>query len=60
MPLPEGGTRLRACATLEVDQGGPYVDGKVNGHLLSFLVDTSATRSAVRTSEVQDMPPRDR
>ncbi|KAJ1155142.1 hypothetical protein NDU88_007877 [Pleurodeles waltl] len=42
----------RLAASLEVDQRGPYVEGKVMGHKVSFLVDTGATRSTVRSAEV--------
>ncbi|KAJ1190955.1 hypothetical protein NDU88_000273 [Pleurodeles waltl] len=46
----------RLAATLEVDQRGPYVEGKVMGHKVSFLVDTGATRSTVRSAEVPKLP----
>ncbi|KAJ1129224.1 hypothetical protein NDU88_007595 [Pleurodeles waltl] len=44
------------AASLEVDQKGPYVEGKVMGHRVSFLVDTGATRSTVRSIEVPNLP----
>ncbi|KAJ1177284.1 hypothetical protein NDU88_002545 [Pleurodeles waltl] len=46
----------RLAASLEVDQRGPYVEGKVMGHKVSFLVDTGATRSTVRSAEVPKLP----
>ncbi|KAJ1190758.1 hypothetical protein NDU88_000080 [Pleurodeles waltl] len=46
----------RLAASLEVDQRGPYVEGKVMGHKVSFLVDTGATCSTVRSAEVQKLP----
>ncbi|KAJ1098569.1 hypothetical protein NDU88_003677 [Pleurodeles waltl] len=46
----------RLAASLEVDQRGPYVQGKVMGHKVSFLVDTEATRSTVRSAEVPKLP----
>ncbi|KAJ1081612.1 hypothetical protein NDU88_001790 [Pleurodeles waltl] len=46
----------RLAASLEVDQKGPYVQGKVMGHKVSFLVDTGATRSTVRSAEVPKLP----
>ncbi|KAJ1214748.1 hypothetical protein NDU88_002365 [Pleurodeles waltl] len=46
----------RLVASLEVDQRGPYVEGKVMGHKVSFLVDTGATRSTVRSAEVPKLP----
>ncbi|KAJ1089608.1 hypothetical protein NDU88_002759 [Pleurodeles waltl] len=46
----------RLAASLEVDQRGPYVQGKVMGHKVSFLVDTGATRSTVRSAEVPKLP----
>ncbi|KAJ1164467.1 hypothetical protein NDU88_004904 [Pleurodeles waltl] len=39
----------RLAASLEVDQRGPYVQGKVMGHKVSFLVDPGASRSTVRS-----------
>ncbi|KAJ1098966.1 hypothetical protein NDU88_004071 [Pleurodeles waltl] len=48
--------QLRLAASLEVDQRGPYVQGKVMGHKVSFLVDTGATRSTVRSAEVLKLP----
>ncbi|KAJ1149592.1 hypothetical protein NDU88_002399 [Pleurodeles waltl] len=42
----------RLAASLEVDQRGPYVEGKVMGYKVSFLVDTGATHSTVRSAEV--------
>ncbi|KAJ1211130.1 hypothetical protein NDU88_006491 [Pleurodeles waltl] len=44
------------AASLEVDQKGPYVEGGVMGHCVSFLVDTGATRSTVRSIEVPNLP----
>ncbi|KAJ1105885.1 hypothetical protein NDU88_003289 [Pleurodeles waltl] len=44
------------AASLEVDQKGPYVEGRVMGHRVSFLVDTGATRSTVKSSEVPNLP----
>ncbi|KAJ1177910.1 hypothetical protein NDU88_003162 [Pleurodeles waltl] len=44
------------AASLEVDQRGPYVEGRVMGHRVSFLVDTGATRSTVKSSEVPNLP----
>ncbi|KAJ1108983.1 hypothetical protein NDU88_006353 [Pleurodeles waltl] len=44
------------ATSLEVDQRGPYVRGKVMGHRVSFLVDTGATRSTVRSAEVPTLP----
>ncbi|KAJ1202120.1 hypothetical protein NDU88_005921 [Pleurodeles waltl] len=44
------------AASLEVDQRGPYVRGKVMGHKVSFLVDTRATCSMVRSAEVLNVP----
>ncbi|KAJ1191684.1 hypothetical protein NDU88_001000 [Pleurodeles waltl] len=44
------------AASLEVDQKGPYVEGRVMGHRVSFLVDTGATRSTVRSVEVPNLP----
>ncbi|KAJ1128471.1 hypothetical protein NDU88_006849 [Pleurodeles waltl] len=44
------------AASLEVDQKGPYVEGRVMGHRVSFLVDTGATRSTVRSIEVPNLP----
>ncbi|KAJ1117546.1 hypothetical protein NDU88_005745 [Pleurodeles waltl] len=44
------------AASLEVDQKGPYVEGRVMGHCVSFLVDTGATRSTVKSSEVPNLP----
>ena len=38
---------------LEVDQGGSLVEGEVNEHP---VIDTGATRSTVRTSEVLNLP----
>ncbi|KAJ1141256.1 hypothetical protein NDU88_007590 [Pleurodeles waltl] len=46
----------RLAVSLEVDQRGPYVQGKVMGHKVSFLVDTGATRSTVRSAEVPKLP----
>ncbi|KAJ1091547.1 hypothetical protein NDU88_004667 [Pleurodeles waltl] len=46
----------RLAASLEVDQRGPYVEGKVMGYTVSFLVDTGATRSTVRSVEVPRLP----
>ncbi|KAJ1128754.1 hypothetical protein NDU88_007129 [Pleurodeles waltl] len=46
----------RLAAPLEVDGKGPYVQGKVMGHKVSFLVDTGATRSTVRSAEVPKLP----
>ncbi|KAJ1152668.1 hypothetical protein NDU88_005443 [Pleurodeles waltl] len=46
----------RLAASLEVDQRGPYVQGKVMGHKVSLLVDTGATRSTVRSAEVPKLP----
>ncbi|KAJ1106111.1 hypothetical protein NDU88_003514 [Pleurodeles waltl] len=46
----------RLAASLEVDQRGPYVDGKVMGHKVSFLVNTGATCSTVRSAEVPKLP----
>ncbi|KAJ1192662.1 hypothetical protein NDU88_001968 [Pleurodeles waltl] len=46
----------RLAASLEVDQRGPYVEGKVMGYKVSFLVDTGATRSTVRSAEVPRLP----
>ncbi|KAJ1136733.1 hypothetical protein NDU88_003148, partial [Pleurodeles waltl] len=46
------GEECRLAASLEVDQREPYVQGKVMGHKVSFLVDTGATRSIVRSAEV--------
>ncbi|KAJ1088434.1 hypothetical protein NDU88_001591 [Pleurodeles waltl] len=46
----------RLATSLEVDQRGPYVEGKVMGHKVSFLVDTGATRSTVRSAEVLKLP----
>ncbi|KAJ1162581.1 hypothetical protein NDU88_003049 [Pleurodeles waltl] len=43
------------ATSVEVDQGGPYVKGKVMGHRVSFLVDTGATRSTVRSAEVLNL-----
>ncbi|KAJ1090286.1 hypothetical protein NDU88_003421 [Pleurodeles waltl] len=44
------------AASLEVDQKGPYVEGRVMGHRVSFLVDTGATHSTVRSIEVPNLP----
>ncbi|KAJ1093264.1 hypothetical protein NDU88_006369 [Pleurodeles waltl] len=44
------------AASFEVDQKGPYVKGRVMGHRVSFLVDTGATRSTVRSIEVPNFP----
>ncbi|KAJ1176374.1 hypothetical protein NDU88_001656 [Pleurodeles waltl] len=44
------------AASLEVDQKGPYVERRVMGHRVSFLVDTGATRSTVRSIEVPNLP----
>ncbi|KAJ1191989.1 hypothetical protein NDU88_001302 [Pleurodeles waltl] len=44
------------AASLEVHQRGPFVKGKVIGHKVSFLVDNGATRSAVRSVEVPNLP----
>ncbi|KAJ1170742.1 hypothetical protein NDU88_002614 [Pleurodeles waltl] len=44
------------AASLEVDQRGPYMRGTVMGHKVSFLVDTEATRSTVRSAEVPNLP----
>ncbi|KAJ1105190.1 hypothetical protein NDU88_002598 [Pleurodeles waltl] len=44
------------AASLEVDQKGPYVEGRVMGHSVSFLVDRGATRSTVRSIEVPNLP----
>ncbi|KAJ1131716.1 hypothetical protein NDU88_010049 [Pleurodeles waltl] len=44
------------AASLEVDQKGPYVEGRVMDHRVSFLVDTGATRSTVRSIEVPNLP----
>ncbi|KAJ1215031.1 hypothetical protein NDU88_002641 [Pleurodeles waltl] len=44
------------AASLKVDQKVPYVKGKVIGHKVSFLVDTGATCSMVRTAEVPNLP----
>ncbi|KAJ1105158.1 hypothetical protein NDU88_002566 [Pleurodeles waltl] len=46
----------RLAASLEVDQRGPYVQGKGMGHKVSFLVDTGATRCTVRSAEVPKLP----
>ncbi|KAJ1112518.1 hypothetical protein NDU88_000781 [Pleurodeles waltl] len=46
----------RLAASLEVDQRGPYVEGKVMGYKVLFLVDTGATRSTVRSVEVPKLP----
>ncbi|KAJ1115559.1 hypothetical protein NDU88_003782 [Pleurodeles waltl] len=46
----------RLAASLEVDQRGPYVEGKVMGYKVSFLVDTGATPSTVRRAEVPKLP----
>ncbi|KAJ1156041.1 hypothetical protein NDU88_008766 [Pleurodeles waltl] len=46
----------RLAASLEVDLRGPYVEGKVMGYKVSFLVDTAATRSTVRSAEVPRLP----
>ncbi|KAJ1161677.1 hypothetical protein NDU88_002160 [Pleurodeles waltl] len=46
----------RLAASLEVDQRGPYVEGKVMGYKVSFLVDTGATHSTVRSAEVPRLP----
>ncbi|KAJ1114848.1 hypothetical protein NDU88_003078 [Pleurodeles waltl] len=46
----------RLAASLEVDQREPYVEGKVMDHKVSFLVDTRATRSTVRSAEVPKLP----
>ncbi|KAJ1107906.1 hypothetical protein NDU88_005293 [Pleurodeles waltl] len=46
----------RLAASLEVDQKGPYAEGKVMGHKVSFLVDTGATSSTVRSAEVPKLP----
>lgn len=43
-------------ATLEVDQSGPFVDGKVEGNNITFLVDTGAIRSTVRAVEIPNLP----
>ncbi|KAJ1116718.1 hypothetical protein NDU88_004924 [Pleurodeles waltl] len=48
--------KCRLAASLEVDQRGPYVEGKVMGHKVSFLVDTGATHSTVRSAEVPKLP----
>ncbi|KAJ1180682.1 hypothetical protein NDU88_005899 [Pleurodeles waltl] len=50
------GEECRLAESLEVDQKGPYVQGMVMGHKVSFLVDTGATRSAVRSAEVPKLP----
>ncbi|KAJ1219184.1 hypothetical protein NDU88_006755 [Pleurodeles waltl] len=44
------------AASLEVDQRGPFVKGKVMGYKVSFLVDTGATCSTVRSIEVPNLP----
>ncbi|KAJ1098686.1 hypothetical protein NDU88_003793 [Pleurodeles waltl] len=46
----------RLAASLKVDQKGPYIQGKVMGHKVSFLVDTGATRSTVSSAEVPKLP----
>ncbi|KAJ1108670.1 hypothetical protein NDU88_006046 [Pleurodeles waltl] len=46
----------RLAASLEVDQRGPYVEGKVMGYKVSFFVDTGATHSTVRSVEVPRLP----
>ncbi|KAJ1180644.1 hypothetical protein NDU88_005864 [Pleurodeles waltl] len=46
----------RLAASLEVDQRGPYVEGKVMGHKVSFLVDTGAISYTVRSAEVPKLP----
>ncbi|KAJ1169060.1 hypothetical protein NDU88_000966 [Pleurodeles waltl] len=46
----------RLAASLEVDQRGPYVEGKVMGYKVLFLVDTGATRSTDRSAEVPKLP----
>ncbi|KAJ1124334.1 hypothetical protein NDU88_002795 [Pleurodeles waltl] len=46
----------RVAASLEVDQRGSHVQGKVMGHKVSFFVDTGATRSTVRSAEVPKLP----
>ncbi|KAJ1181790.1 hypothetical protein NDU88_006989 [Pleurodeles waltl] len=50
------GEECRLTASLEVDQRGPYLQGKVMGHKVSFLVDTGATHSTLRSAEVQKLP----
>ncbi|KAJ1118345.1 hypothetical protein NDU88_006537 [Pleurodeles waltl] len=50
------GEECRLAASLEVDQRGPYVQGKVMGHKVSFLVDTGAASSTVRSAEVPKLP----
>ncbi|KAJ1155764.1 hypothetical protein NDU88_008493 [Pleurodeles waltl] len=50
------GEECRLAASLEVDQRGPIVQGNVMGHKVSFLVDTGATRSTVRSAEVPKLP----
>ena len=42
-------------AVLDVDQEGPYIDGEVNGHQVSFLIDTGARRSTVCSAEVPNL-----
>ncbi|KAJ1207901.1 hypothetical protein NDU88_003291 [Pleurodeles waltl] len=44
------------AASSVVDQRGPFVRGKVMGRKVSFLVDTGATRSTVRSAEVLNLP----
>ncbi|KAJ1157350.1 hypothetical protein NDU88_010064, partial [Pleurodeles waltl] len=41
---------------LEVDQREPYLRGQVMGHRVSFLGDTGATRSTVKSAEVPNLP----
>lgn len=43
-------------ASLEVDQCGPFVDGEVEGNVITFLVDTGAPHSTVRTVEIPNLP----
>ncbi|XP_078521675.1 uncharacterized protein LOC144790911 [Lissotriton helveticus] len=43
-------------AVLEVDQRGPFVEADVDGHPTTFLVDTGASRSTVRSAVVPNLP----